>query len=82
MPFAIHISENQEKVFTFDTAVLIEDVYCFSFEIIARDSSGNYYSYDNPGAIIPVNITNQNETDIVWSKQYWGNVRLKEMEVQ
>lgn len=81
IPFRIEAGDNQKKQFEFDTSGLIEDVYCLSFEIIARDESGNYYSYDNPGASIPIQIINQDKTDIVWSKQYWGNVRLKEMNV-
>ena len=80
-PFSARRTNNQEKLFIFDMVELVEDIYCLSFEIIARDSLGNYYSYDNPGAIIPIRVINQDEKDIVWSKQYWGNVRLKEMHV-
>jgi lipopolysaccharide transport system ATP-binding protein len=80
-PFYVDIGNGQEKRFSFQLNELVEDVYCFSFEIIARDTAGNYYSYDNPGAIIPVRIINQDETDVVWSKQYWGNIRLKGLDV-
>ena len=81
-PFSVEIGEGQERQFAFSCNELVEDVYCLSFEIITRDSSGNYYSYDNPGAAIPVRIINQDKNDIVWSKQYWGNIRLKEMNVE
>ena len=82
LPFPITVGEGQEFIFTLSTNDLIEDIYCLSFEIIARDESGNYFSYDNPGAIIPIQIINRDETDIVWSKQFWGNIRLDQMEVQ
>ena len=81
MPFRVKIGENQKQQFSFVLNELIEDTYCLSFEIISYDTSGNYYSYDNPGAIIPIRVVNKNENDIVWSKQYWGNVRLKEITV-
>lgn len=81
-PFSVEISEHQEREFEFAIDELVENVYCFSFEIIARDTSGNYFSYDNPGAIIPVQVVNKNENDVVWSRQYWGSVRLKEMNVK
>ncbi len=80
-PFEISVGEKQRKVFVFSTTSLIEDTYSMSFEIIARDYSGNYFTYDNPGANIQIQITNQNGNDIVWSRQYWGNVKLEDMRI-
>ena len=81
-PFKIEKGEGQIKFFEFALNELIDDVYCFSFEIISRDSTGNYFTHDNPGAIIPVRIVNRDETDIIWSKKFWGNVRMKDMGVK
>ena len=82
VPFSVDIGKQQEREFVMETHELIEDTYCLSFEMISRDYSGNYYSYDNPGAIIPIQVLNQNAKEIAWSKQYWGNVRLKDMELR
>ena len=81
-PFPVKVGKGQEFVFSMTMASLVEDTYCVSFEIISRDKTGNYFSYDNPGAMIPVQLVNQDEDDIIWSKQYWGNVRMSDMEVQ
>ena len=80
-PFHIDVAEGQVQKFSLQTNELIEDTYCLSFEMIARDGSGNYFSFDNPGAIIPIQLKNCNQDDIVWSKQYWGNVRMQSMQV-
>ena len=75
-PFACHKQNDQVVRMKMNLAGLVQDDYCFSFELVERDSTGNYFSYDNPGARIPVRITNNDENDIVWSTRYWSNVRL------
>ena len=67
--------------FSFDTNSLAEDQYCLSFEIIKKDSVGNYFSYDNPSARIQVLIVNPKMEEIFWSKKYWGNIRLEDLEI-
>ena len=77
-PFDVAAEDNQCIQFDMYLDGLVEDEYILSFEIIERDQTGNYYSYDNPGAIIPIHVVNNDENDIVWSKRYWGNIRMSE----
>lgn len=80
-PFSLTKDTCELIVFSFQTDKLAEDQYCLSFEIIKKDHSGNYFSYDNPYARIQVIIENNKLNEIFWSKQYWGNVRLNEISV-
>ena len=80
-PFHIKIGKGQECTFAMSMESLVEDIYCLSFEIIAKDRTGNYFSYDNPDAKILIHLVNEDETDICWAKQYWGNVRLQNVKV-
>ena len=77
-PFPVEIGDNQKIRVRMSTAGLIEDRYTLSFEFVERDQTGNYFPYDNPYAIIPIQLINTDENDIVWSKQYWGNIRLQD----
>lgn len=67
--------------FSLNTLGLAEDQYCLSFEIIKKDSVGGYYSYDNPYSRIQILLVNPEIEEIFWSKKYWGNVRLKDLEI-
>ena len=67
--------------FSFLTDVLAEDQYCLSFEIIKKDSAGSYFSYDNPSARIQILLEHDDLNEIFWSKRFWGNVRLPEIEL-
>lgn len=80
-PFKVCSGEKKQVRFKMSTEGITEDIYTLSFEIIERDQTGNYFSYDNPAALIPIQIQNKDENDIVWAKQYWGNVRLPEMKI-
>lgn len=80
-PFELTENSYERIVFSFRTNLLSEDQYCFSFEIIKKDHSGNYFSYDNPYARIQVLIENNDLDEIFWSNTYWGNVRLGDMEI-
>lgn len=80
-PFSLRSGEVKRMGYLLKTNGLIEDRYCFSIELVSSDSAGNYYSYDNPAAIIPVQITNSNDCDIIWPRQFWGNIRLSDMEI-
>lgn len=80
-PFCVHVGDKQVIHLLMDLCGIIPDTYCFSFEIIKFDQVGNYHSYDNPDAILPVKIINMSEDNIIWPKQYWGNIRLVETKV-
>lgn len=75
-PFGVKVGDNQIVDLEMDTKGIVDDIYSLSFEIIERDQTGNYFSYDNPGAVIPFQIFNKDENAIVWAKQFWGNIRL------
>lgn len=81
VPFSLSIGNGQKIHFKVQTVGLIEDKYCFSIEVIKRDQSGNYLSYDNPATIIPVQIVNKDADDIQWAKQYWGNIKFHEINI-
>ncbi len=80
-PFDIVGSREQKVRCSFHTGTLTNDIYSFNIEIIKKDSEGNYYSYDNPGARIAVEISNEYAHGIMWNKKYWGNVMFPEMKV-
>lgn len=75
-PFYLAANSDTKLVFSFKTDSLAEDQYCLSFEIIKKDETGNYFSFDNPMARINIQIKNSDINEIFWSKKYWGNVRL------
>ena len=78
--FTVREGEHQVFRFLLDTSPLMPDVYSFSFEMIQYNGDGFYYSYDNPGAMMPVRITNGDKRDS-WSSKYWGNIRMANMKV-
>lgn len=78
--FTVQEGEHQVFRFQLDTRLLMPDMYTFSFEIIQYNGDGFYYSYDNPGAMMPVRITNGDKRDS-WSLKYWGNIRMDNMKV-
>lgn len=78
--FVITQEKGQHIQLSLDTKPLIADEYCLSFEVISTDALGNYHSYDNPGAAINISIYENDNPDIYWAKQYWGNVRLADTE--
>jgi lipopolysaccharide transport system ATP-binding protein len=77
-PFPVKIGPGQTVRFSMNLGGLVPDSYSFSLEIVERDQTGNYYSYDNPYAAMPVRITNPDAGGILWSTRYWGNVRLED----
>ena len=79
IPFSFTKGERKRLVFSLATDNLAENVYCLSFEIISRDNTGNYYSYDNPSAKILVDLNIHDKSGLFWSKKYWGNIKLPEI---
>ena len=80
-PFAIQPGKDQTVQLTLNTSPLREDDYCFSIEFISTDAVGNYFSYDNPNARIPVHVFENQNADIIWAKQYWGNIRIPNIQI-
>lgn len=77
--FELRKDSDSSIVFRFSPDRLAEDQYCLSFEVIRKDYTGNYYSYDNPYARIQILVGNNDKQEIFWSKKYWGNVRLPDL---
>ena len=80
-PFPVKVGKGQSVRICMNLEGLVAADYSFSLEVVERDQTGNYYSYDNPYAAMPVQITNPDAADIVWSTRYWGNVRLEDAAV-
>ncbi len=78
--FSVSAGEDLLQAFTFSSRGLMPDVYVFDFEIIQFNTSGHYFSYDSPGAMMPVKII-KGEADNDWALKYWGNIRLKDMKI-
>ena len=76
-PFKVNEGQNIRITFDFYLNELIEDKYNLSIEIIKMSSAGNYYAYDNPGVACPIEIVESDISGRKWSKQYWGNVRMR-----
>ncbi|MBQ2893218.1 MAG: ATP-binding cassette domain-containing protein [Oscillospiraceae bacterium] len=77
-PFQVKIGKAQIKSFEVDIGCLVQDEYCLSIEIVSADQVGNYYAYDNPAAIMLIQVINRDQEKNVWEKRYWSNVRLPE----
>ena len=80
-PFSLRSGEVKRINYLLKTSTLVEDRYCLSMELVSINSEGNYYSYDNPAAIIPIRITNQSNCDVIWPKRFWGNIKLSDIEI-
>ena len=80
-PFAIHENTDCSVTLQLASDILTADQYCISFEVISRDNTGNYYSYDNPYATIQILVENAENADIFWSTKYWGNVAIQKMPI-
>lgn len=77
--FSVSTGIRTRLLFAFDASALAEDQYCLSFELIKKGELGNYFTFDNPYACIHFII--QNTESSFWSKTYWGNVKLNEIEL-
>ena len=80
-PFPLFADTRCRITVKMENNLLVADQYCLSFEVISADNAGNYYSYDNPSAKMQILISDKVGDEIFWSKQYWGNEKLKKMAV-
>ena len=80
-PFNLKITESQPVSVVADLHSLAHDVYHINFEIIKKDTDGNYYSYDNPSVQIPIQLSNEFAHGIYWDKLFWGSVQFPDMKV-
>ncbi len=78
--FSICVGKHQVFRFVFNSQGLTPDHYLFDFEIIQFNTDGVHHSYDAPGANMPVELTGDIPEN-VWSTEYWGSIRMKDMEV-
>jgi len=80
-PFSIKAKNNQSAVFEANLSNLAQGKYCMNFEIVEVDSSGNYYSYDNPQARIFICLENMYAHGIKWYRKYWADVSFPDIKV-
>lgn len=78
-PFSVDVKDDQKYRFSFETASLMENIYCLSFEIIDSGDGASYCSYDNPRAEIRIKIIKFPDKNFVWSNKYWGTIKLNDM---
>ncbi len=81
-PFDIRIGEDQEVTFEADLSALAQGKYCLNFEIVEIDSTGNYYSYDNPYAKIFIEMNNAYAHGIRWNRNYWASVSFPRINIR
>lgn len=81
-PFDVKMNTEIKLNMEINVEGLISDQYCLSIEAIKNDNMGVYYAYDNPDARIPIQIVDNKETDINWSKKFWGNVRIPDINIR
>lgn len=81
-PFDIVSGEDQSFVFHPDLSMLAQGKYCLNFEIIEVDRTGNYFSYDNPGARIFIKVENEYGHGLRWYRQYWADVSFPQFEAE
>ena len=79
--FKVNIGQNLQYTFKADLSTLIDDLYFIDIGIIECDTMGNFVVYDNPGEKILMKFENAQSHDIVWNKDFWGNVSFKNIEV-
>lgn len=80
-PFRVVKGSDQRFTFKPDLSMLAFGEYCVNFEIVVINDTGNYYSYDNPGARIMVRIDNRFAHGIRWQRRFWANVSFPQIDV-
>lgn len=56
----------------------VADDYYVGLEVIEIYSDGKFFSYDNPGVQIKIQIS-ENKSILKWEKRYWGNIRFEDI---
>ncbi|MCR5736908.1 MAG: ABC transporter ATP-binding protein [Eubacterium sp.] len=79
--FDLKCEKNQHFQFEMGTDYLSHDIYCLNLEIVKVDELGNYFAYDNPGSKMIVELVNEHGHNILWNKNYWGQVSFPMVKV-
>ena len=75
-PFQVFSGKVQSISLVMDIKGLVQDDYCLSMELVERDRTGNYFSFDNPAAVLPIQLENRDAESIIWPTKYWSNIEL------
>lgn len=68
--------------FEFDSTNLVEGRYFFDVDVFAMNQYGKFSSYDHPLKTIFFEIEHGDNVKMMnWQRNYWGSVRLNEMQV-
>ena len=80
-PFNLSMNKNTRAIVCLDTNELGNDLYCLDIGILKKDPVGNFLMYDTPSVNIFLQLVNESSRDLVWHKEYWGNVRFEDIDV-
>lgn len=72
--FNIVVGNEQKFIFEAELTMLTNDKYCLDIEVIKKNETGSYVSYDNPKVAILIELQNEYAHGIRWNKDYWGHV--------
>lgn len=77
------LKKNQLTTLTMETRLreLSDDIYCLDIGILQIDDAGHFLTYDNPGVKALIKTKNSYAHNIVWKKEYWGNVMLDQIDI-
>lgn len=64
-----------------ETENLGNDMYCLDIGILKKDNTGNFLMYDTPSANMYLRLVNEAAHDLIWHKDYWGNVKFEDLDV-
>ncbi len=78
--FSIYQGKNQMLTLKLILDTLSPGMYCLGISIISIYDNKEHYAYDDPGTKILFEIKDKNYPDIIWHKEYWGNVRFPNMQ--
>ncbi len=59
----------------------VANKYVFNFCLTALGSAGSYICYDDPGALIIVEMTDRYAHGFIWEDRYWGKVCFPELKI-
>ena len=69
-------AKNQIFQFAFSTNMLTASKYCLDIAIVKVVEGGEFFSFDNPGEKIIIELRNNENHGIAWHNEFWGRVAL------
>lgn len=63
------------------TEFLSDDKYCLDVAVVKISKEGNFFTYDDPGEKIIMELKNNFSHGMMWHKDYWGSILLPDMKL-